>query len=179
VIETVSFVSYHDYKQQGLEGFEKLDQGARILVVDDLVDTGATAKVVREMLPKAHFATIYAKPSAGPGRPCHHRSVKGHLDRLTQGHGPRLPTGDRACIVRSGGGPVTSEDLVAANAKAAGHADDGHGGVYFPDGVYQGGTVVLTKGGPDVRTFWRFPLGRMETPMPRFRPIPMDTPIRR
>jgi xanthine phosphoribosyltransferase len=30
------------------------------------VDTGATAKVVREILPKAHFATVYAKPSGRP-----------------------------------------------------------------------------------------------------------------
>jgi len=74
VIETVCIVSYHDYKQQGglkvLKAvgpvFSKLDQGARILIVDDLVDTGATAKVVREMLPKAHFATIYAKPLGRP-----------------------------------------------------------------------------------------------------------------
>ena len=74
VIETVCIVSYHDYKQQGglkvLKAvgpvFSKLDQGARILVVDDLVDTGATAKLVREMLPKAHFATIYAKPLGRP-----------------------------------------------------------------------------------------------------------------
>ena len=28
----------------------------------DLVDTGSTARVVREMLPGAHFATVYAKP---------------------------------------------------------------------------------------------------------------------
>jgi xanthine phosphoribosyltransferase len=74
VIETVSIVSYHDYKQQGglkvLKAIgpdiSKLDQGARILVIDDLVDTGATAKVVREMLPKAHYATIYAKPLGRP-----------------------------------------------------------------------------------------------------------------
>ena len=32
------------------------------LIVDDLVDTGSTARVVREMLPGAHFATVYAKP---------------------------------------------------------------------------------------------------------------------
>ena len=36
--------------------------GKKILIVDDLVDTGATARVVREMLPGAHFATVYAKP---------------------------------------------------------------------------------------------------------------------
>ena len=37
-----------------------------MLIVDDLVDTGKTAKVVREMLPKAHFATVYAKPAGRP-----------------------------------------------------------------------------------------------------------------
>ena len=37
-----------------------------MLIVDDLVDTGQTARVVREMLPKAHFATVYAKPEGRP-----------------------------------------------------------------------------------------------------------------
>ncbi len=36
------------------------------LIVDDLVDTGTTAKVVRELLPQAHFATVYAKPAGRP-----------------------------------------------------------------------------------------------------------------
>ncbi len=36
------------------------------LIVDDLVDTGVTAKAVRDMLPRAHFATIYAKPAGRP-----------------------------------------------------------------------------------------------------------------
>ena len=35
-------------------------------MIDDLVDTGATAKEARKVLPKAHFATIYAKPSGRP-----------------------------------------------------------------------------------------------------------------
>ncbi len=74
VIETVCIASYHDYKNQG--GLKILKtiatdvanggDGAKILVIDDLVDTGATAKVVREMLPKAHFATVYAKPLGRP-----------------------------------------------------------------------------------------------------------------
>jgi len=38
--------------------------GAGFLIVDDLVDTGATARVVRGLLPRAHFACIYAKPAA-------------------------------------------------------------------------------------------------------------------
>jgi xanthine phosphoribosyltransferase len=40
--------------------------GERVLIVDDLVDTGKTAKLVREILPKAHFATVYAKPMGRP-----------------------------------------------------------------------------------------------------------------
>ncbi len=40
--------------------------GGRTLIVDDLVDTGSTAKLVRQMLPDAHFATVYAKPAGRP-----------------------------------------------------------------------------------------------------------------
>jgi len=74
IIETVCVASYHDYKNQGglqvlkpiAADVAKSGDGAGILVVDDLVDTGATARVVREMLPKAHFATVYAKPLGRP-----------------------------------------------------------------------------------------------------------------
>jgi xanthine phosphoribosyltransferase len=37
--------------------------GSGFLIVDDLVDTGATARVVRALLPRAHFAAVYAKPA--------------------------------------------------------------------------------------------------------------------
>ena len=40
--------------------------GTGLLVIDDLVDTGKTARIVRDMLPKAHFATVYAKPLGRP-----------------------------------------------------------------------------------------------------------------
>ena len=40
--------------------------GKGVLIVDDLVDTGRTAKIVREILPAAHFATVYAKPMGRP-----------------------------------------------------------------------------------------------------------------
>jgi xanthine phosphoribosyltransferase len=36
------------------------------LIIDDLVDTGETARVVRDMLPKAHFASVFAKPAGRP-----------------------------------------------------------------------------------------------------------------
>jgi len=73
VIETISIVTYRDYKTQAapevvktIESKLLATKGEGILVVDDLVDTGTTAKIVREMLPKAHFATVYAKPLGRP-----------------------------------------------------------------------------------------------------------------
>jgi xanthine phosphoribosyltransferase len=74
LIETVCIASYHDYTTQGglkvLKGIARdligEGSGAGILVVDDLVDTGATFKPVRDLLPKAHFATVYAKPQGRP-----------------------------------------------------------------------------------------------------------------
>ena len=73
-IETVCIASYHDYKDQGdLQVIKGIDDGmiaggdgSDILVIDDLTDTGKTAKKVREMLPRAHIATVYAKPAGRP-----------------------------------------------------------------------------------------------------------------
>ncbi|MGE5546665.1 MAG: xanthine phosphoribosyltransferase [Solirubrobacterales bacterium] len=65
LVETVCIASYDGRVQGGLTVLKDLpgDDGAGWLVVDDLVDSGATAAVVRAMLPKAHFATLYAKPA--------------------------------------------------------------------------------------------------------------------
>ena len=40
--------------------------GKGLLIIDDLVDTGTTARIVRNLLPQAHFATVYAKPMGRP-----------------------------------------------------------------------------------------------------------------
>src|SRR6266436_3924459 len=40
--------------------------GKGLLIVDDLVDTGKTGRLVRDMIPDAHFATVYAKPMGRP-----------------------------------------------------------------------------------------------------------------
>ncbi|TFF19849.1 xanthine phosphoribosyltransferase [Jiella endophytica] len=73
LIETVCIASYHEYVEQGeLKVLKEISQelledgGEGILIVDDLTDTGKTAGVVRAMLPKAHFATVYAKPKGRP-----------------------------------------------------------------------------------------------------------------
>ncbi|MBW8269689.1 xanthine phosphoribosyltransferase [Caldovatus aquaticus] len=69
VIETVSVLTYEE-EARGAPRVAKLPaaagDGAGWLLVDDLVDTGTTAKVVRALLPKAHFATVYAKPQGRP-----------------------------------------------------------------------------------------------------------------
>jgi xanthine phosphoribosyltransferase len=46
---------------KGVEG-----DGDGFLLIDDLVDSGRTAQVVRKLLPKAYFATLYAKPAGKP-----------------------------------------------------------------------------------------------------------------
>ena len=43
-----------------------MGDGTGILIVDDLVDSGKTRELVRRLLPKAHFATVYAKPHGKP-----------------------------------------------------------------------------------------------------------------
>ena len=68
-----TIASYHDYSAQGeLKVLKQIspeltvDGGENVLIVDDLTDTGKTAAIVREMLPKAHFAAVYAKPKGRP-----------------------------------------------------------------------------------------------------------------
>ena len=48
------------------DGGKMWGDGTGWLIIDDLVDTGRTAKYVRELMPKAHFATVYAKPAGRP-----------------------------------------------------------------------------------------------------------------
>ncbi|THB73164.1 MAG: xanthine phosphoribosyltransferase [Desulfobulbaceae bacterium] len=67
-IETICISSYAWKDRKGeaqiLKGFD--GDGDGWLLIDDLVDTGRTAQIAKEMVPKAHFATIYAKPAGRP-----------------------------------------------------------------------------------------------------------------
>ena len=67
VIDTVSVKSYSDQSQGDAHVIkapqaELMRDGTGILVIDDLVDSGKTLELVRKLYPKAHFATVYAKP---------------------------------------------------------------------------------------------------------------------
>ena len=67
LIETICISSYDDRAQGELRVLKEVPgDGQGWLIVDDLVDTGRTAQVVRDNLPKAHFATVYAKPAGRP-----------------------------------------------------------------------------------------------------------------
>jgi xanthine phosphoribosyltransferase len=68
LVDTVCISTYQWQEQQSeaqiLKNFERDSQGW--LIIDDLVDTGKTASIVRDMVPRAHFATVYAKPAGKP-----------------------------------------------------------------------------------------------------------------
>lgn len=68
LVDTICVSSYNWQDQRGdVEVLKPLSMdGEGWLLIDDLVDTGQTAKTVRDMLPKAHFATVYAKPKGRP-----------------------------------------------------------------------------------------------------------------
>jgi len=69
LIETVCVETY-DHMNKGAPRVTKAPvaagDGQGWLLIDDLVDTGTTARVVRGILPRAHLATVYAKPSGRP-----------------------------------------------------------------------------------------------------------------
>lgn len=70
LLDTICASSYTEFAEEGaqakrsevkiLKGIDHDGEG--YLLIDDLVDTGNTARVIRKLLPKAYFATLYAKP---------------------------------------------------------------------------------------------------------------------
>ena len=67
LVDTICISSY-DFQQQGATQVLKSPEtgGEGWLLIDDLVDTGNTARIVKNLLSKAHFATVYAKPAGRP-----------------------------------------------------------------------------------------------------------------
>lgn len=67
LVETVSIATYDDYEPGEphlLKHPTAAGDGEGFVIIDDLVDRGATARLVRTLLPRAHFACLYAKPAA-------------------------------------------------------------------------------------------------------------------
>ncbi len=67
LIDTFCVASYEDREIGEVQVLKDVEgDGEGWLIVDDLVDTGQTARVVRDQLPKAHLAAVYAKPAGRP-----------------------------------------------------------------------------------------------------------------
>ncbi len=67
IVDTISVKSYNHQEQTQAQILkapnpEVMGDGEGVLIVDDLVDTGRTLELVRRLYPKAHCATVYAKP---------------------------------------------------------------------------------------------------------------------
>ena len=73
LVDTICITSYDHQEQSAVNVLKspspipsRTDSLGQDLVIDDLVDTGKTALRIRELLPNAHYATIYAKPEGRP-----------------------------------------------------------------------------------------------------------------
>ena len=66
-VDTISVKSYSHQDQSEAKVLKAADtdiigDGTGVLIIDDLVDSGKTLKLVRDLYPNAHYATVYAKP---------------------------------------------------------------------------------------------------------------------
>ena len=71
IVETISIKSYDHQSQSEAQILKKpsnklMRDGDGIIIIDDLVDSGKTLEVVRNLYPKAHYATVYAKAKGRP-----------------------------------------------------------------------------------------------------------------
>jgi xanthine phosphoribosyltransferase len=68
LVESISVISYVEeagtqVEPRVLKPASAAGDGEGFLIIDDLVDSGVTARHVRALLPKARFACLYAKPA--------------------------------------------------------------------------------------------------------------------
>ena len=71
VVDTISVKSYDHQSQSAAKilkspNAELMGNGKGILIIDDLVDSGRTLEIVKDLYPEAHYATVYAKPKGRP-----------------------------------------------------------------------------------------------------------------
>lgn len=70
VVDSICISSYDHQSQRDeatiLKDVSATDDGEGFLVIDDLVDTGNTLRVLKQRFPKARFITVYAKPAGLP-----------------------------------------------------------------------------------------------------------------
>ena len=65
LVDTICISSYMVMTQGEANVLKALDieeDSENWLIIDDLVDTGKTAQIIRKMLPHSYFVAVYAKP---------------------------------------------------------------------------------------------------------------------
>ncbi len=64
LIDTICLVKHKNQAnllvEQAIKTVENYDEG--LLIVDDIINTGNTAKLIRSLYPKAYFVALYTKP---------------------------------------------------------------------------------------------------------------------
>ncbi|AWH90531.1 xanthine phosphoribosyltransferase [Buchnera aphidicola (Melanaphis sacchari)] len=68
-VDTICIASYNYnslQKNRKIIKISKMGNTQNSIIIDDLVDTGGTAKIIRNLYPKAYFVTVFAKPMGQP-----------------------------------------------------------------------------------------------------------------
>ena len=108
VIDTVCIASYDHTRQGDLKALKGVSDevaklgggtGKGLLIVDDLVDTGKTGRLVRfDDAGRAFRRRLRQAAGQAAGRYLHHRSVAGYLDPFSVGHRTVVPAADPAVM---------------------------------------------------------------------------------
>ena len=63
-IDVIALKTYSDRrKNTDIKIFKRIKSEKKLVVIDDLVDSGDTAKIVKDMMPNSKFVVLYAKTS--------------------------------------------------------------------------------------------------------------------
>jgi xanthine phosphoribosyltransferase len=63
-IDVIALKTYSKRKRASdIKIFKRIKSLKKLVVIDDLVDSGETAKIVKEMMPNSKFVVLYAKTS--------------------------------------------------------------------------------------------------------------------
>ena len=63
-VDVIALKTYADRKRSNeIKVYKRIKSEKKLVVIDDLVDSGETAKIVKEMMPNSKFVVLYAKTS--------------------------------------------------------------------------------------------------------------------
>ena len=63
-VDVIALKTYADRKRsKEIKVYKRIKSEKKLVVIDDLVDSGETAKIVKEMMPNSKFVVLYEKTS--------------------------------------------------------------------------------------------------------------------